>query len=480
MNGDSIVRNTAYYTVASVGQKIISFVYFSLVARMLGPVDTGKYYFTLTFTTIFVVLVDLGLTNVLIREAARNKEKSQAYLANVLWCKLGLGVLTYILLVLAINLLGYPVEIRHLVYVSGLTMLFDSFHLSIYGLLRSLGSLKYEAAGVVGSQLLTLIIGTIALFTHQPIICLIAAFTVASLFNLIYALIILYQRYRLYFYPHLDPAILRPFLRIAFPFALAAIFARVYSYIDTVLLSKLASPEVLGWYSIPSKITYAFQFIPLALVAAVYPRFSEFFLVDRERLGKVFVQAIKYLAVIVLPLSVGLFVLAQDIIISLYTVQFASSVLPLKILLLGLTFSYLGFPIGAILNATNRQKTQTVVIFLVMIVNVVANILLIPRLGAVGAAISASIGNLILAVLGYVFVPKVAPVAHWQIGRNLILVLVCALGMGLVVGFVNNYTHYLMAIVAGMVIYPLFLFLFRVVSWEEIRTFTVLFKREKI
>src|SRR3989339_351685 len=388
MNGDSIVRNTAYYTVASVGQKIISFVYFSLVARMLGPVDTGKYYFTLTFTTIFVVLVDLGLTNVLIREAARNKEKSQAYLANVLWCKLGLGVL-------------------------------------------------------------------------------------------IYALIILYQRYRLYFYPHLDPAILRPFLRIAFPFALAAIFARVYSYIDTVLLSKLASPEVLGWYSIPSKITYAFQFIPLALVAAVYPRFSEFFLVDRERLGKVFVQAIKYLAVIVLTLSVGLFVLAQDIIISLYTVQFASSVLPLKILLLGLTFSYLGFPIGAILNATIRQKTQTVVIFLVMIVNVVANILLIPRLGAVGAAISASIGNLILAVLGYVFVPKVAPVAHWQIGRDLILVLVCALGMGLVVGFVNNYTHYLMAIVAGMVIYPLFLFLFRVVSWEEIRTFTVLFKREK-
>ena len=75
----SITRNTAFMTMASVGQKIISLVYFTLIARHIGAEDTGKYFFALAFTTVFVVFVDLGLTNVLVREAAKAREKIQAY-----------------------------------------------------------------------------------------------------------------------------------------------------------------------------------------------------------------------------------------------------------------------------------------------------------------------------------------------------------------------------------------------------------------
>src|SRR3989338_10171951 len=80
----SIAKNTAFMTGASIAQKIISFVYFTLIARSIGVEGTGKYFLALSFTTIFVVFVDLGLSNVLVREAAKVRNNIQKYLSTIL------------------------------------------------------------------------------------------------------------------------------------------------------------------------------------------------------------------------------------------------------------------------------------------------------------------------------------------------------------------------------------------------------------
>src|SRR3989338_3571342 len=155
----TIAKNAALMTLASIGQKIISFVYFTIIARSIGVEGTGKYFFALSFTTVFVVFVDLGFTNVLVREAAKAKDKMQEYLSVILGTKLILAGLTYIAAVIAIRMMGYPTETRHLVYLSAVTMLFDSFHLTFYGVLRAVGDLKYEAISITVSQFITLILG---------------------------------------------------------------------------------------------------------------------------------------------------------------------------------------------------------------------------------------------------------------------------------------------------------------------------------
>ena len=105
----SVTQNTIFMTVASVGQKIVSFVYFTLVARNIGPEETGKYFFTLSFTTLFVVFVDLGFTNVLVREAAKAREKIQEYFSTIIAAKILFGVLSYGGAIAAIWAMGYPV-----------------------------------------------------------------------------------------------------------------------------------------------------------------------------------------------------------------------------------------------------------------------------------------------------------------------------------------------------------------------------------
>lgn len=465
----SAAKNTLFMTLASIGQKVIAFAYFTLIAREIGASGTGKYFFALSFTTVFVVFVDLGLTNVFVREAAKAKEKLTDYLGTILSIKMVLGLLSYVAVFLVINLMGYDIETKHMVYLSGLTMLFDSLHLTLYGSLRALGKLKYEAIGIVGTQLLTLVLGTTFLFLHLPLVFLILAFTIPSAMNVLYVIFVLTKKYQLSLKPHYRRNTARMLIKIAVPFALAAVFARVYSYIDSILLSKMLGDTAVGLYSIPYKITYAFQFIPLALVAAIYPRFSEYFVSDRKKLADMFVRGMKYLLLIAVPIAVGIGVLAKDIILTLYTAEYLPSVLPLQILIGSLIFSYLSFPVGAFLNACDRQKTQTAIVGIVMLLNICLNILLIPQYGIVGSAIAALLGNVLLTLFGYCIVPQITHVPHRMLFFSMIKIVCAALIMGGAVYVASLYVHFIVAILVGGLVYPLGLLAVRGITTQELK-----------
>ena len=49
----NIAKNTSYFTLALILQKVISFTYFILIARALGPEDLGKYYFAISSPRFF-------------------------------------------------------------------------------------------------------------------------------------------------------------------------------------------------------------------------------------------------------------------------------------------------------------------------------------------------------------------------------------------------------------------------------------------
>lgn len=456
-------------TMASVGQKIVSFVYFTMIANHIGAENTGKYFFALAFTTVFVVFVDLGLTSVLVREAAKQKEKIQSYFSTILSVKVILGIVAYIAAIITINLMGYPDETRYLVYLSGVTMLFDSLHLTLYGVLRAIGNLKYEAIGIVGSQVLTLGLGTTFLYLNFPLIYLILAFTISSSFNVLYVTCILYKKYKINLTPHYEKKVFMHIAKIALPFAFAAVFARVYSYVDSILLSKLAGDVQVGYYSIPYKITYAFQFFPLALMAVLYPKFSEYFETNKQKLAFIFERGIKYLFIIVMPITFGIGILSRDIITTFFKPEYINSVLPLKILLVGLIFSYISFPVGAFLNACNRQVTQTVIVGSVMFINIFLNLMLIPKYGVVGAAYTALIGNIFLTVLGYIFVPKVAKISHAFIAKSLFQIGISGFVMAIIVWATNIYFNFVFAIIMGALVYTFMLFFTGAVTKRQIK-----------
>jgi O-antigen/teichoic acid export membrane protein len=154
----------------------------------------------------------------------------------------------------------------------------------------------------------------------------------------------------------------------------------------------LLNDTAVGLYSVAYKITFAFQFIPMAFVASLYPAFAHLWQIDRQKLSVIFVQASTYLLVLSVPI-VALVVATGDIVIPLvYRSEYRDSVMPLIVLMLSLPMLFINFPIGSLLNAIGRQTRQTVHLAIGVVATVGLNVVLIPLFGIVGAAI-ASLGS---------------------------------------------------------------------------------------
>jgi len=468
---ESVTKNTTFLTGAYVWQKLLSFVYFVLVARFIGVENLGKYTFAISFATLFAVLLDLGFNSALIRESAKFKERAADYLSSILSVKIITAVLVYGMVAVAINLLGYPPLTKLLVYLAAIPMVFDQFANTFWGAFRGQQNLRYESLNIVINQVIILVIGLGVLFFKLPLPYLMLPFILASAFSMVFAGASVRRVLAIHYRPMFDAALLKTILKIAVPFALIAIFSRVYGYIDSVMLSKMVGDKAVGWYSVAMKIPFALQFIPAALAASIFPAFSHHFVHDKEQLRTTFERVVKFLLIIVVPMSIGIAVLARPIVLSFYGVEYLPAVLPLQILMAGLVFVFLNFPLGSLLNGCDRHMLNMYLVGVIMVVNVALNIFAIPRFSFVGAAAAFVVSHALLFVAGMIVGTRIIPYGKARMLLTAGQTIVSAGVMALVILTLIDKVHFILLIIIGALVYAVMIFLVRGLTINEMKHF---------
>ncbi|MFA5644718.1 MAG: flippase [Patescibacteria group bacterium] len=467
----NIAKNTSYLTLALILQKIISFTYFTLLARYIGAANLGKYYFAISFTTIFAIFIDLGFANVLIREVAKKAANAEKWLANILALKIPLALGAIFTVFVLINVLGYEELTKDLVYISAICMVLDSFTNTFFAVIRGFHNLKYESLSSIIFQLIVLFIGYGALLLGGSLIWAMVALALASSFNFLYSLLMLRFKIKVVIKLAWDKYFIKGILLISWPFAAYAILQRLYTYLDSVLLSVLVGDVQVGLYQVAFKIIFALQFLPMAFVASLYPAMSAYWQTNREQLAISFTRALNYLIIISLPIIVGVFILANKIVL-LFKEGYEGALWPLRISILALFFIFLNFPIGSLLNACDRQKRNTLNMGIVMAISLILNIILIPRWQAIGASITVLISNALMTGLGIIWVRKIIP---YRFGQNFLIfikVLAASMIMGLLVLWGRNYINIFVITALGALVYFLCLFLlqaFKIADFKSIR-----------
>ncbi len=457
----NIAKNTTWLTTAYILQKIFAFVYFTLIARWLGAADIGSYVFAISLSTILAVFIDFGLSPVLIRESSKFKEKANQYLNNTITVKLILSVITYIALVIIINLLNKDPMTQTMVYLAGIIMIIDSFVLSFWGIFRAWQNLKYEAIGIAINQVIIVVVGLAGILLKFPLYILVIALLAGSIFNFIYSFSLIKSKLNFKLKLQWDKNILKTLFKIAIPFALAAIFTRVYSYIDQVLLSVLIGDQSLGWYSIAFKITYALQFVPAAFAAAMFPAMSHYYIHEKTKLKKIFEKSMYFLLLFSVPSAIGIASLADKIIFYLYTPEYLPSVLTLQIFIFSIIAIFLSYPVGSILNACDRQTTNTINLGITMILNIILNIILIPQYQHVGAAIAALVSLSTMFILNLVWVPKIIDINYKFFIVKTLKTVFAALIMGAVIIYLKETLNFILLIFIGAIVYALIMYLIK-------------------
>jgi len=463
----NIAKNTSYFTLALILQKVISLTYFILIARAIGPEDLGKYYFAIAFTSIFGIFIDIGQSSVLTREVAKRPDDTSRLLSSVLLMKLPLALISMLAVFCIINFSSYPEITRYLVYLSMFCMALDSFTLTFFAVSRGFHNLKYESISSVVFQLIVFAVVLAVLKFNLGLVWLMMSLVIASLYNFLFSFYIVLKKWHLKINWRPDKILIKSILLVSVPFAVYAIFQRVYMFLDSVLLSLLSGDHQVGIYQIPFKIIFALQFLPLAFIASLFPALSSYWQNNREQLAITFERAMNYLIIISLPISVGGIILADKIII-IFTKDYNDAILPLQITMMAIIFMFLNFPVGSLLNACDRQKTNTINMGVALAASIIINLILIPKFQAAGASLTVLITNLLMFVLGMCVVPKITKYNYKKIIVMFIKSLLAAAVMGATGYFLKNTINLALTVILSGASYFIALYIFKGFKKEDV------------
>jgi O-antigen/teichoic acid export membrane protein len=157
--------------------------------------------------------------------------------------------------------------------------------------------------------------------------------------------------------------------------------------LDFAILGWLAGPAVLGTYAIASKFAELLRLVPLAFTYVLYPSYArDGHELAAARARRLLPVAAGLTAAAAVPLAVAAAVLLPVI----YGQAFRSAILPAQILLVGLASEGAAGVVSGFLYGDGRPGLNSLGIGAGVVVTVVLDLLLIPRHGAVGAAVASS------------------------------------------------------------------------------------------
>ena len=169
---------------------------------------------------------------------------------------------------------------------------------------------------------------------------------------------------------------------------------------DVFLLGGLVGSTALGLYGAALKISGVIQVATSSYHSALLPEFSaasSVAMIDKQRRSSAFV------GVVLIAVIGAVALVATPMAVFVFGPEFEASGMLLQIMAVGLAFNVLSHPFMAGLFAMNESIAYPIVSSVSMAVFTICNILLVPRFGAVGAAVafSASGCATFLVAFGY-------------------------------------------------------------------------------
>jgi O-antigen/teichoic acid export membrane protein len=371
-----------------------------LLARMLGPEGRGVFATTLILPGFAIALGALGFSEANAVYAGLNGSKNRVLVWQSCVVALGIGGV-FVLATAAYVALGAPgldglIRAPLLWYLLPLgavpLMLLADHWLSI---VRGMNRILVVNVFEVGTKLATVLllyvlVGGLQLGVAGAVwaTCLMQAGTIVVLTWLLW-------RGGLLGAPSWDTALWRQSWRFALPAYASSVVVYFNYRLDEVLIARFLTPVELGHYAIAVALVERLWILTGAVGFALLPHLTS----ARDRDPALAAQVARHVLVWTGLACLGLFVLADVVVRTLYSTDFAPAVSPLRWLLPGiLTLSVARVIVGEIL-ARKKPELNLVASVLATTVNLAANLVLIPRLGITGAAIASSLSYTILSAL---------------------------------------------------------------------------------
>jgi O-antigen/teichoic acid export membrane protein len=395
-----VATNTVSQLIGRIFSTGATFLITILIASSLGPQGYGDFTKITTFIAVFYLLADFGLNAIFLREESNNTISWSTFLG----ARIFFSTLLAFLAIALLSFLpsgdgeGYPLFIKIGIILYAPTIIFQSLILSANALFQK--HLRYDLATLavgIGSCITLAAVG-VSMYVFQPAFGILSAVVGLSIGSATIGIVSLFFARR---FSPLSPSFrfgaIRSLLVQSLPLGMTLLFNVVYFRADSFIMALTRSTSDVGIYG------YAYKFFEFALALptffmnALYPLLLASYAKDKHA----FVQLCKRASIL---LFVGSLVGAVAIwvgapLIGFVKVGFELSVLPLRILGLGLPFFFISNLLMWILIVYKKQYLLLFVYGITMVINILLNIAFVPAYGYVASAIITGVSELLVLVL---------------------------------------------------------------------------------
>ncbi len=371
-------------SAATLFAQVLGFFMLAVIARRLGPQDVGSYSFALTLMGYFAIPANFGIGALATRELARDPSRVRPLLGQMIALQGVLCLVPYALLVALAPVLAADETSQGLIPIVGLTFTIEAASLGfvLYGFQRFGIMAVARAAGAVTFAVL------VYLFVHEgdttPLAWVHLAGVAAT--SVITAVAVL----RIARTPQLraGPRELVRFFRAGIPFGISAVMISIYYTVDALLIGYLRSTEEVGQYAIAYRIPLALLAFATLWGSILFPHFSA--LAERSR--QEVREQIGFFASLALvasfPMLAGALVVGEQLIPGLFGIEFEPAGTPFIVLMFAaalVPFS-VNWAAGAV--SMGDERHQAYAVSLGAVLNLGANLIVIPEYGMTGAAVT--------------------------------------------------------------------------------------------
>jgi O-antigen/teichoic acid export membrane protein len=385
--GDDTPRRIVNTIAAGVGSVFIVSVLGAFSVRLmtthLGASAFGIFVLVQAFVSLAWNFTDMGLSEVLQRDIARDDQDEQWLLGHAMGLRITLGCV----MVPVASLIGILVyQQRSDTLRIGLIILLCSIPFSMA---QEVSAAHFTARlrnvtvtlGSVIQQLIFVGLVFLAVELHKSILYCIGAVLIGSIVAAIYTFVA--ARREVDFSPAFDRTTWFTMLRTSSPIGLAYIIGSLYVKADTIILSFLSTVKQIGYYGVSYSILSVFLVLPVVLTRTFIPSLVK---ANDESIEHAANTSLEYFAIGGTFSATAVIVCGPTVVRIISGAHFGPSILPLRILGLGLIFSFMLAGLGSICLARGFTNRLFQVSAVSLILNIGLNIAAIPRLGINGAA----------------------------------------------------------------------------------------------
>jgi O-antigen/teichoic acid export membrane protein len=465
----TIVKNAGVLVATQVVTWVLTLFLTIFLPRYLGPEAMGSLGISWAIWAIVTVLAKFGMNVLLFKEVARDNDRAPELLGASLVLRVLFFIGGYGLVLTYLQFVDYSPLTVSVVMVMGFyhlsILLYEGYQFSLQGLEK----MQYISLASIGGKVVNTVAGIAVLLLGFGIYAITGVYIVSGVVTLLLMGYFLHRFYR----PQLtlSPVRLWSTVKASLPYLFSGFALVLYTEVDVVVISLLVDEQTVGWYGAADRLFGTTLFLPVAIMASLFPTLTRTHKQAPEELPPMFRRAFDIMLLFAVPIGLGMIVIAEPLVALLYGPAFAPTAPVLAVNGVVIIFTYLTILIGQYLVSTDRQRIWGTVILLMTALTIPLDLVLIPwtvehyNNGAIGGALSFVVTELIMLTIGFQMLPRGA--LGWSTLRSSLLIGMAGLGMAVVAWYFRPY-FIAIPVIAGAITYVSLVLLLRVIPREDL------------